>query len=110
MTIALDDLVTVLNNSLDIDLKETISHDQLKERLTGYINDLIDHNFNKLVILLYKIDVSESRLKQLLEETSGLDAGGIIAELIIERQIQKLKYREQFTNRDTGGIDENERW
>ena len=45
--------------------------DQLKERLTDYINDLINHNFNKLVNLLYKIDVSESRLKQLLDETSG---------------------------------------
>ena len=96
MTIPINDLITVINNSLGIELKETISDDQLKERLTGYINDLIDHNFNMLVNLLYKIDVSESRLKQLLDETSGYDAGGIIAELIIERQIQKIRYREQI--------------
>jgi len=110
MTIPINDLITVINSSLGIELKETISHDQLKERLTDYVNGLIDHNFNMLVNLLYKIDVSESRLKQLLNETSGYDAGAIIADLIIERQIQKIKYREQFTNRDKDRIDENEKW
>lgn len=110
MTIPINDLITVINSSLDIELKGTISHEQLKERLTAYINDLIDHKFNVLVNLLYKIDVSESRLKQLLNETSGYDAGAIIADLIIERQIQKIKYREQFTNRDKDRIDENEKW
>lgn len=110
MTIPLNELVTVINDSLDVALKENLSRDQIKERLTEYINDLIDHNFNKLVNLLYKIDVSESRLKRLLDETSGNNAGDIIAELIIERQIQKIKSREQFTSGDPGRIDENEKW
>jgi len=110
MTIPINDLITVINNSLGIELKETISHDQLKERLTDHVNDLIDHHFNMLVNLLYKIDVSESRLKQLLDETSGYDAGGIIAGLIIERQIQKIKYREQVGKSDENDMDENEKW
>jgi hypothetical protein len=110
MTIPLNELVTVINDSLGVALKENLSRDQIKERLTEYINDLIDHNFNKLVNLLYKIDVSESRLKRLLDETSGNNAGDIIAELIIERQIQKIESREQFTGRDPGRIDENEKW
>jgi hypothetical protein len=110
MTIPLNELVTVINDSLGVALKENLSRDQIKERLTEYINDLIDHNFNKLVNLLYKIDVSESRIKRLLDETSGNNAGDIIAELIIERQIQKIESREQFTGRDPGRIDENEKW
>ena len=110
MTIPLNELVTVINDSLDVSLKENLSRDQIKERLTEYINDLIDHNFSKLVNLLYKIDVSESRLKRLLDETSGNNAGDIIAELIIERQIQKIESREQFTSGDPGRIDENEKW
>jgi len=110
MMIPLNELVTVINDSLGVALKENLSRDQIKERLTEYINDLIDHNFNKLVNLLYKIDVSESRLKRLLDETSGNNAGGIIAELIIERQIQKIKSREQFTSRDPNRIDEDEKW
>ena len=110
MTIPLNELVTVINDSLGVELKENLSRDQIKERLTEYINDLIDHDFNKLVNLLYKIDVSESRLKRLLDETSGNNAGDIIAELIIERQVQKIKSREQFTSGDPGRIDENEKW
>jgi len=110
MMIPLNELVTVINDSLGVALKENLSRDQIKERLTEYINDLIDHNFNKLVNLLYKIDVSESRLKRLLDKTSGNNAGDIIAELIIERQIEKIKSREQFTSRDPGRIDESEKW
>ena len=110
MTIPLNELVTVINDSLGVALKANLSRDQIKERLTEYVNDLIDHHFSKLVNLLYKIDVSESRLKRLLDETSGNNAGSIIAELIIERQIQKIKSREQFTSGDPGRIDENERW
>jgi hypothetical protein len=110
MTTPLNELVAVINDSLDVALKENLSRDEIKERLTEYINDLIDRNFNKLVNLLYKIDVSESRLKGLLDETSGNNAGDIIAELIIERQIQKIKSRERFTSRDPDRIDENEKW
>ena len=37
------------------------------------------------------------------------DAGNIIASLIIERQEQKIKTREQFSQRDNG-FDEEEKW
>ena len=35
--------------------------------LIAYINDCIQHDFNKLVQLLYRIDVSEEKLKYILQ-------------------------------------------
>ena len=52
-----------------------------------------------LVQILYRIDVSEKKIKTLLKENQGSDAGKIIASLIIERQMQKIKSRQQ-TGRD----------
>ena len=38
--------------------------------------------------------------KYLLQENVGEDAAFIIADLIIERQIEKIKSRQQFSRRD----------
>jgi hypothetical protein len=62
-----------------------------KAELATYINDLIVHDFNKLISILYRIDVDEEKLKRVLKENKDKDAGIVIAELIIERQSQKRK-------------------
>jgi len=65
--------------------------EQLKNKLTEKISDLIDRDFNQLVNLLYRIDVDEDLLKKLLKENATAEAAGIIAVLIIERQLQKIR-------------------
>ena len=59
--------------------------------------------------ILYRIDVNERKLKYLLQENVGEDAAFIIADLIIERQIEKIKSRQQFSRRDDN-ISEEEKW
>lgn len=82
------------------------SHSFLEE-LAKEINQLILTNFEKLVQLLYRIDVSEAKLKTLLKENPDKDAGKLIALLMVERQLQKLKMQSTSTNDDD--CDE-ERW
>ena len=60
------------------------------------INALILHDFPKLVNILYRIDIDESKLKETLAHYIHDDAGYIIAQLVIERQLEKLKTRESF--------------
>jgi hypothetical protein len=80
-----------------------------RQLLINKINELLNTDFQKLVSILYRMDVSENKLRQLLSENEGRDAGPIIADLMIERQSQKIKSREQFRQRDND-IDENEKW
>ena len=70
--------------------------------------DDICNNFNKLISLLYRLDINESKLKQLLADSPGEDAGMIIAELIIERQLQKIKSRNE--NNSNNIIPEDDKW
>jgi len=88
-------IITAINHSLDLEIKESISMDELKTTLTSWVHQLINTNFNKLVHILYRIDVSEIKLKQLLRENPEEDAGEIIATLIIDRQCQKIKSRKE---------------
>ncbi len=102
------ELIQTLNNNMGIELPVQLPQHELHLRLALHINLLIQTNFERLLTLLYRIDVSESKLKQLLKENPGEDAGGIIATLIIERQRQKLALRDQ-TPPGTD-IPEMEKW
>lgn len=82
---------------------------KLRQQLSGIINDLINTDFEKLVQLLYRLDIDEAKLKKTLQELTGHDAGDVISQLIIERQIQKLKSRQQYKPPDDN-IHEDEKW
>jgi hypothetical protein len=94
-----------MNNSSELISLEKLSFDEL----VAHINQLISKDFAKLVYLLYAVDVSEKKLKQLLAEHLDEDAGKIIALLILERQKQKKKSREQFKQNEQD-IPEEDKW
>ena len=71
--------------------------------LIAYINDCIQHDFNKLVQLLYRIDVSEEKLKYILQLNPNEDAAKLIAAVIIERLAATKAARASFSS--TGKID-----
>lgn len=81
---------------------------ELRQQLIDYINDLLVHDFNKLVQLLYRIDVSEKKLKAVLKENQQTDAAVIIADLIIKRQEEKIKAKQSF--KPDNNIAEEEKW
>ena len=103
------ELIQLVNEEMAIELPEQISFNEVREELSKYINDLIINDFQKLVALLYRIDVSEARLKQLLKTENHEDAVKVIADLIIQRQLEKIKTRHQF-KQPNENIDESEKW
>lgn len=102
-------LVQQVNKELAIELPEKISLEELHNQLAIHINHLIQHQFEQLISLLYRIDVSETNIQSLLQNQPDENAGNIIAALIIERQLQKIKTRQQFSQRDNN-FDEEEKW
>ena len=80
-----------------------------KQILAEKINELINNDFQKLILVLYRMDVSEIKLKQLLNENPGTDAAMIIADLMIEREAEKIRSRQQFSKRDEN-INDDEKW
>lgn len=59
-----------------------------------YIQELINHQFDKLIQLLYTIDVNEYLLKQSLNHEAN--TANIIADLIIQRIAQKIEAKKMF--------------
>lgn len=79
------------------------------DQLVAFVNELITRDFNQLVLVLYRLDINEKKLKQTLADHPNQNAGELIAKLIIDRQEEKKKSREAFKEKDWEGSEE-EKW
>lgn len=82
--------------------------EEIKQQLVNCINYLLVHDFARLVQTLYRIDVNENKLKQLLQEQPQTDAAVLLADLLIQRQEEKLKTKGSFPYNNS--IPEDEKW
>jgi hypothetical protein len=100
-----NDIVHIVNQSFSLEATESNFVAYLTER----INYLIVNDFNKLIYILYRADINEAKLNKLLADNKKQDAGKIIAALFIQRQLEKIKSREE-NKMNTTGFEEEERW
>lgn len=84
------------------------NQEDLERILAEKINYLVGNDFASLVNILYRIDVSELKVKQVLKDHPDADAGSLIASLIIERMLAKAKNRDNF--RPNSPIPDDEKW
>lgn len=104
-----EQLISSLNTGFGLQLAAGIQNDALYAALVDRINWLIVHDFDHLIYLLYRIDVNEAKFRQLLQNNPGKDAANMLAQMIIERQLEKIKSRRENTQRDDS-ISDDERW
>jgi hypothetical protein len=103
-SISLPDKIVEITNSLQLN-----SIDEIREKLLVLINDLINKDFQTLIQLLYRIDVNEKKIRLYLNEKPNEDAASVLADLIIERQLQKIESRKKFRPKNNKESDE-EKW
>lgn len=72
-------------------------YENLLEELAAYLDRLVVEDFNRLLSLLYRIDIAEEKATIALAENVGKEtAGWTMTRLIIARQLQKLKTRKAY--------------
>lgn len=104
-------LIEDLNRAYGWELTAADAEGALETLLAEKVNTLIEGNFDQLLQLLYRIDINEQRLRRLLVENEGENAGMIIARLIIQRQWEKIESRRQYRQDKTADEDDGEeRW
>jgi len=84
------------------------NNDHIREQIIALVNTLINEDFYSLLQLLYQIDVSENKIRSCLQNDTDKLSADIIADLIIERQLQKIKSRKAFSKNDT--FSDEEKW
>ncbi len=87
-----------LQKYFDDDIKAS-NLEQLKEWLTSEIIKLMMNDMEKLLNILYRIDVNEKKVKEVFAQHNPKLIAPNLAELIIEREMGKaesrIKYRDK---------------
>lgn len=74
--------------------------EEFKKYLTEKMKDLLDNNYNLLINTLYRIDISETKLGALFSSKNKEPIPAKLADLIIERQIEKINFRKRYREGD----------
>ena len=70
--------------------------EEFKLYLVEKISDLIDNKYDTLINILYRIDVSEEKLSKLFACGNRSFIPEKLADLIIERELQKVQFRRKY--------------
>jgi hypothetical protein len=86
--------MTELSTMLEAgDLKSPGFFNELK----SIILKLLQSNFNELVTLLYRLDVSEEKVKKAFLVKNDEEIAEKLSHLIIERQFKKIEMRKKYS-------------
>lgn len=70
--------------------------EEFRKYLTEKMKDMLDKNYNLLINTLYRIDISEKKLTELFSAKNKEFIPQKLADLIIERQIEKINFRKRY--------------
>lgn len=76
-----------------IEVAEDYSKDMevMKSHLSKKVAEMMEKDFERFLNNMYRIDVSEIKVKKILNESPLGTVSDQLAELIIERQLQRIK-------------------
>ncbi|RZK88994.1 MAG: hypothetical protein EOO98_11345 [Pedobacter sp.] len=85
--------------SKDFDIDENLAENQLRDVLITAFSYLIDTDFPKLIQILYKADVDQYKLKELLETVEGKSSAEVIADAYLARQLAKIETWKKYSSK-----------
>lgn len=68
----------------------------IREQLAFVIARMMEGNFERLCQAMYRLDVSEARFNEAISQRPVENVPFLIADLVIEREMQKVRTRMQY--------------
>jgi hypothetical protein len=99
------ELSLAISSRFELEISENYTFDDLKQALFYRIKELLDKNVERLLSMLYRVDLNQKKLDEIFENGSKEDIAAKIAEAVIERQLQKIKTREFYKNQESGLLE-----
>lgn len=70
--------------------------EELIEGIQKVLRPLLNHQMDKLLTIFYRLDLDESKVRQILSLTEPEILEKSLALLILKREIEKAKWREKY--------------
>jgi len=85
-----------LEENMMIPYGDGLDRNVIRDKLAVLIAHLMQSNFEKLCQAMYRLDVSEARFDQVMHEKPVEEIPYAVADLVIEREMQKVKTRMMY--------------
>jgi len=83
--------------SRDFELEEGLAEEKLRAAMVHAFGWLLDNDIAKMMNILYRADVDEEKLKELLISKAELPSAEVIADAYLSRQKQKLETWKKYS-------------
>jgi len=83
--------------SNELPVKSNPSIQELHKYLTIAIGSMLDREFNKLLNLLYRVDIEESLVAEVLHAENPSEVASELARLVIDREMKKVESRKKYS-------------
>lgn len=104
----IQETIKLLSGDLEMDLKcfpvvaeETEPWEQLRKLVAERVLYMMENDVEHFKYVLYRLDINEQKVKQVLAESPYGEAANGIADLILKREMEKAQTRQQY-NSGTG--------
>lgn len=88
-----------------------ITQPDLEAALCARLNWLLHHDFHRLIFLLYRADIPETKLREALSKNRGEDSAPLLTAFFLERLAEKAKSRVRFSQQPgKDAADDEEKW
>lgn len=91
------EVYSIISANFELESKQDISLEEIHRILTETIRVLLDKNVEKLVAILYRIDVGQKKTDDIFNHPSKDDIAALLADAVIERQLQKVLSRKKYS-------------
>ncbi|MBL3656475.1 hypothetical protein [Fulvivirga sediminis] len=96
----LDYTLQLVNKDLSLEkntLPESVNNfDEIREKLIPVIKYLLNKDFNRLLTSLYRIDVDEHKVKEVISLETPDQLASSLTDLILQRELQKAVTRIKY--------------
>jgi hypothetical protein len=80
-----------------------LAYTELTSQVVPIIGKLINHDYERLLSLMYKIDLNEKEINIIISDFSKQETILEITHLILERELKKVVIKQYFKNQENQG-------
>jgi hypothetical protein len=89
----------IFGKEINFSGNELTAYDELKNQVAPFLFELYQNQSTTFQALLYRIDISEKKFRVLLDESSKSNFAEKLAELVIQREFQKVLTKKYFSGK-----------
>lgn len=86
----------IVSGNFELQKQDILSYEELHFILSRRIAELLEKNVEKLIHILYRIDVNQRRTDEIFNNPSKDDIVLFLTDAVIERQLQKVHTRRKY--------------